>query len=279
MELFFPRYLLAELNTHRMIAKSAASSRAIPVKKRIAMVRDDPYVPSIFGENKPGMQADQSLEQGKNEAARDVWLASAYRAAGAAEDLWNLGVHKQQANRLLEPYVFVVAVVTFTESSNFFNLRCHPDADPEFQTLAWAIRDAYEKSTPDLLDHSHWHAPYLTDADEGLDPLSQLKVSAARCARVSYKTHDGRTPDLNSDLDLAETLLAHRHMSPFDHQAVPVDERAFTQLAIERCQRQFVGWIPYRVFVEDNAGMDTRRFYNYEEVRNVRDDAIPAGDS
>ena len=32
MEIEYPRFILAELNTHRMLSKNSASSRAIPVK-------------------------------------------------------------------------------------------------------------------------------------------------------------------------------------------------------------------------------------------------------
>lgn len=39
LQVTMPRIVLAEFNTHRMLSRNSASSRAIPVEKRIAQVR------------------------------------------------------------------------------------------------------------------------------------------------------------------------------------------------------------------------------------------------
>ena len=41
----FPRIILAEINTHRMLSKNTSSSRAIPFKKMVESVQNDPFVP------------------------------------------------------------------------------------------------------------------------------------------------------------------------------------------------------------------------------------------
>jgi hypothetical protein len=49
------------------------------------------------------------------------------------------------------------------------------------------------------------------------------QISAGRCARVSYLTHEGRR-DPVADIELCERLLQAGHMSPAEHPA-----RAFTE--------------------------------------------------
>lgn len=262
-QLFMPRYLLAELNTHRMVSKSAASSRAIPVKKRLQLVEQDPYMPIEFCQNKPGMQAGEALVDKDQARAQKIWRKAAQAMARYAGELDQLGVHKQYANRLLEAFVYVPVVFTATEFDNFFKLRNSSEADPGFEILAKKMHRAYGLSIPKQLDFGKWHAPYLTDADDDLDVTSMLKISAARCARVSYLTHDGRKPPAPDDLALAnDKLIASGHMSPFDHQALPANEDDYDSLLdLERAMRQFVGWVPFRTQLEDALGMKCRRFY------------------
>lgn len=260
-EAYYPRYLLAEVNTHRMIARSSASSRAIPVAKRIEQVRNDPFVPSVFGKNKPGMQSTELIDPEANALARELWLKGARDAAELASQLDKLGVHKQQANRILEPYVYVHTVMTGTEWENYFTLRAHAEADPEFEVLATMMKGMYEGSSPVPLDEGQWHLPYLSQAERSSDLIDDLKVSAARCARVSYRTQDGFRSQRDADRTLAARLLASGHLSPFDHQGVALGANTLLDDLYER-QRHLVGWVPYRVFVEEQAGLKCRRFFN-----------------
>lgn len=259
-EAYYPRYILAEVNTHRMVAKSSASSRAIPLKKRIEQVKNDPFVPAVFLANQSGMQAAGPLDPWYQERAREVWLNAARDAAFNAEALAQFNVSKQQANRILEPYVFVHTVLTGTEWDNYFNLRAHPDADPEFEKLATLMRDAYMSGQPKPLDHGAWHIPYVDDAERTGDLIADLEVSAARCARVSYKTHEGIRSPMDKDRELAARLLAQGHLSPFDHQGVGLNTAAMSDRDLFERQRHFVGWAPFRVFVEDQRGLKCRRF-------------------
>ena len=228
----FPRFILAELNTHRILSKSSASSRAIPVEKRIAAVREDPFIPESFGRNKKGMQAGEALEDEEQAEARNLWLMASTNACYYAERLARLGVHKQHANRLLEPFAWHEAIITGTEWSNFFHLRISEHAQPEFRRLAEAIRDAMADSEPNRLRPGMWHLPLIanedrlevaSNSDEPFETpegwLKLVKLSVARCARVSYLTHEGKR-DPAKDIELHDRLLENGHMSPFEHAAV-----------------------------------------------------------
>lgn len=206
-----PRYLLAEINTHRVIARSAASSRAIPIQKRIDMVRSAPFVPKVFGKNRPGMQSTEELDEEKTAHARDIWIGAAQAAADQAHELNVLGVHKQQANRILEPFVYVTGVMTGTEWENFFTLRWHKDADPEFYDLADAMAEAYGDSKP-RTDYEHL---LYADTIELKDTDLELRkmVSAARCARISYRTFEGILSTIDDDVSLCHKLIESGHFS------------------------------------------------------------------
>ena len=243
-ELTYPRYIHAEIMTHRQLSRNAQSSRAIPVERRLERVRENPVMPIRWGANQRGMQAkDDNVE--KPEACGQVWMAAAHHAAVSAQVLCELNLHKQWANRLLEPFDTITVIATATDWGNFFALRCHPDAQPEFQDLAWKMADLYyffqaeeqplhitEPKHPRELDAGAWHLPlvyndevramgYRLDMGEDNQQLwvELAKLSVARCARVSYLNHDGSKPNAAKDLALHDMLLASGHMSPFEHQA------------------------------------------------------------
>ena len=73
-EVEIPRIVLAEFNTHRRFSRNSASSRAIPVKTMIKRVMEDPYIPEVWGSNKPGMQAGDELDEWSRSACLDEWL-------------------------------------------------------------------------------------------------------------------------------------------------------------------------------------------------------------
>lgn len=234
-EVTYPRFILAEHNTHKNQSKNSASSRAIPVEKRIRMVRENPFVPEAFSQNQRGMQADANLDFEADGKAREVWLRACNYAIECAEELAGLGVHKQHANRLLEPFAWHTVVCSASAWENFFNLRISRLAQPEICKAAKLMRAAMEASHPVELEVGQWHLPYiqpheLTGATlidlglwkevEGPYALYRVlaKISSARCARVSYLTHDGMV-DILKDLELHDRLFDARHMSPFEHPA------------------------------------------------------------
>jgi thymidylate synthase ThyX len=220
--------VLAELNTHRALSRNSASSRARPVAKVIADVVDDPALPVEWGRNQSGMQAHERVGDAEAEKADAVWLAARDAAVEHARELVELGVHKQLANRVLEPYLWHVIVVSATEWDNFFAQRCHPDAQPEIRFAAESMRDAIDRSAPSPVLAGGWHLPYLREGEldelaaAGHDLEDAKRISVARCARVSYLTQDG-VRDWSKDLDLYDRLTTQQppHASPLEHVATP----------------------------------------------------------
>lgn len=220
-----PRFLLPQFEKHRVFSISAESSRAVPVRKRIREVQENPVVPLHWGRAQAGMVAKEELRDVEQEEARAVWLKARDEAVRHAEWLLRLGegeaaVHKQVANRLLEPFLWVRLIVSATEWDNFFALRLAEDAQPEMQKVAQVMKAAMDGSEPTELLPEMWHLPLVRGEDRGEENLSHL--SAARCARISYLTHDGRR-DVAADRALYEKLASKGHMTPLEHPAVVAD--------------------------------------------------------
>lgn len=250
-ELTFPRVILAEWNTHRMISRNAASSRAIPTEKLIQRILDDPFIPE-FCANQKGMQAGDAIEEDDAQLARLKWLDARDFAIGVAKSFHALNIHKQYVNRLLEPWMWCTVIASATEWANLFALRCNPQAEPSFQRVAGLALDAYRASTPCLVPAGQWHLPlfYKEDWLAITEPNSPTlrseispndiakKVSVGRCARVSYLTHDGKR-DFEADIELHDRLALSGHWSPFEHVATPFNSR-------HDQSGNFVGWDQYR---------------------------------
>lgn len=219
-KLTFPRFILAEINTHRMFSRNYPSSRAIPVLKRIQMIKDNPVIPIEWGLDKPGMQAKELADGVTAMAAETVWRSAAEQAIKHAEILIDLGIHKQIANRLLEPFVTVTGLVTATQSGweNFFALRAESAADPHIQALAYKMLKIYNESTPQFLENGQWHIPFGDNMPEGLSWEDQIKVAVARAARVSYNNFEG-SADTEKDFKLHDILAKSGHWSAFEHIA------------------------------------------------------------
>lgn len=225
VEVTLHRFVLAELNTHRVFSRNSASSRAIPVRKQIEAVLRDPALPIEFGSNQRGMQAGAALEGADHEAALTAWIGARDAAVAAVTELAELGVHKQVTNRLLEPFLWQTVIVTATDWDDFWAQRCSPLAQPEIRAAAEAMRAAYRASTPAALATGQWHTPYVRPDEACLAPEQRKRISAARCARVSYLTHDGRR-DLAADDELYERLVEADppHWSPLEHVATPAPD-------------------------------------------------------
>lgn len=232
-EVTMPRIVLAEFNTHKMISKSSASSRAIPVEKMIKRVLEEPYIPSSWGKNQKGMQADVEVSSEDGEKAKREWLIARDNAVVQTWKLLELGIHKQTTNRLLEPFMWHTVICTATELSNFFHLRNNEKAHPDIQIPARMMQQLYESHEPELLGYDEWHLPLFFTEDETIifrtqragrsyEECQELmrKVSVGRCARISYLTHDGKR-DLAADIELHDSLLKNGHMAPLEHVARP----------------------------------------------------------
>lgn len=222
LECTFHRFILPEFNTYRMWSRSAASSRAIPLSKRIEEVRANPAIPVFWGQNQPGMVAEKEIDDSAQREAAHVWMEAAMAAADYAEYLGNLKVHKQVSARVLEPFLWHTSVVSSTDWDNMFNQRIHPDAQPEFRALAEAMESALNSSSPREVGFNEWHLPYIQDEERGLSLEVQRQLSVARVARTSY-LNQGKV-DNSKDLALYHRLITSDppHWAPFEMVARPV---------------------------------------------------------
>lgn len=214
VECVYPRSIHAEVLRHRMFSNSVSSSRATPVA---TLIKDCTYTPRYWTLNQPGMVGKEGASEHMIESAKTIWNNARSLVTGYAQALSDLGFHKQHVNRLLEPFSFVRHLITATDLDNFFVLRMAEDADPVIQDLARAFASAMACSTA---NESSIHVPYV--APEEIDDLgydTAQKVSAARCARVSYMKHNGKKPTVEEDMALFERLEKSGHWSPMEHTA------------------------------------------------------------
>jgi hypothetical protein len=272
MQITHPRIIHSEFLTHAMFARNASSSRAIPYKKTVQKVIEDPFIPTHWGINKSGMQATEELSGEKRERAIAKWLEARDEAVRIASDMAavdDLNVHKQIVNRLIEPWSWITVCVTGDASawSNYFALRCHPDAQPDIQKQAYMAQKEYFLSTPQTLSIGQWHTPYikkeefediarwLSEKAGGWAPsLSLLKdtliqISTGRCARTSYLTQEGLR-DFNEDIKLHDRLRYHTplHASPFEH-VCQAQEHSIRY-------RKYMGWKAYRHMLDNEYVTD-----------------------
>lgn len=258
-ELKYPKPLLAELNTHKMLSKNAGSSRAIPIKKVIERIKEDPYIPQ-FTKHQKGMQGEIG-DRIFQVSARHLWLKQLDKAIETALAMDKLGVHKQNANRVLEPWMYVPVIVTGTEWENYFNLRCAEATHPDFRTIAREMKRQYEENKPNELRPGQWHIPFggglaKSGGDSRMKFADALKIAAARCARISYATHDGMF-DHDKDKKLHDLLVAEGHGSPLEHSAMAVVTKSplapeYSKLSLgqEVNTRNYRGFLSYRAHLE-----------------------------
>lgn len=291
-EIVYPRFILAELNTHRILSKNSASSRAIPVEKVLEQVRNNPSLPVHFGKNQPGMSAREELTGVELILAKELWHEAAIQAASIAQQMTDIGLHKQVANRILEPFQYMKTVITGTDWDNFFHLRRHPDADPNINALAEVMWLALQQSTPIMLAPGEWHVPYVHTVRnysgvleywdfKGATKLTledALKVSSSCCAQTSFRTSDD---SLDKAIRVYDRLVESKpvHASPFEHAATPMRQCDGTAnrfenpntwqegiTHVDRAGRlwsgNFMGWIQHRQLIPDNA------CWNYKEQNN-----------
>lgn len=269
-ELTYPRYIHSEFMTHRVFSRNASSSRAIPVKRMVEQVRNNPVIPPKVFMNQKGMVGETEADVVTATEFYALWGEAAENACKTAEMMERMGIHKQHVNRILEPFQFIKVIVTATEWYNFFMLRLAPDAQPEIRQLARVIYDEmnrYRNKSVGILEvsvprkdchdifarmgadkvHTVVSLPYI--ADEDIKEIGEenyktlMKISAARCARVSYNNHDGSKPNIEKDLALYDHLYDGRHMSPMEHACIRDDDyRKYANLT---------GWKSLRYLVEN----------------------------
>lgn len=254
--LTYPRYVHADLMTHRVFSRNGASSRAIPMSQTLRAVMKDPVIPIIWGGNGKGMQATGELSGLRRFMARFIWLAARWPALISVWLLMKIGLHKQWSNRILEPWIWMTVVLTTTEHDNFLDLRDTPFAQPDIAELASQMRRELAASSPVRLEEGEWHIPLLSDSERDalmatyvitrkMDDKSvrdemveqMLCAGTARAARVSYVRHE-MVRSYEEDKAMHDRLRDSKHWSPFEHCAMALPSSEWVG--------NFRGWKQYR---------------------------------
>ena len=247
MVIKYPRFIHSEFMTHRVFSRNASSSRAIPVDRMIEDIKQEIAKPVIWAKNQKGMSSGAELDNDQKLMCEHIWEEVAEFAMRKCALLKEIGVHKSIANRILEPFAHITTIVTSTEWDNFFKLRISPAAQPEICDLATKMKTEMDKSNPKTISNDEWHLPFGDMyVDEGLSLENKIKISVARCARVSYLNFEGNI-DHEKDYNLHDILAKEGHWSPFEHCACP-------NTNIHAMTGNFIGWIQYRQKMEKQNG-------------------------
>lgn len=271
LELEYPRFIHAEVMTHRVFSRNASSSRAIPTKRMHENIRANPALPASFRMNEPGMQGYTVAPDGVVDEALRLIAAHREFSIQTAEALDALGLHKQNINRYTEAHQHIKVVLTSCQWDNFDWLRIHHAADPTMIALAEAIYEARQSATIQHLEPGEFHLSYINDSDyaaveqmENKGDLTDidilLRMSAARCARVSYNNFDGKPTSIEADLSLYAKLIKEfgaemvdfdpLHASPVEHQATP-DRYLPRAMKFDRpdLHGNLPGWVQHRKLI------------------------------
>lgn len=246
-QLTLPRIVLAEFNTHKMISKNSASSRAIPVPKKIKRIQADPFIPRKFGKNRKGMQnSEESLADHLAGVARAIWEHAIRDAITHAQALAEIEVHKQLANRLTEFADWHTIVASGTEWSNYFALRDHANAQDEIRDSAHEAKEQYAKNEPRPLAAGGWHLPYVTGYDVGQFMWTEkelIQLSVGRCAAVSFLNQENQLDPVGDIKRTVERLIPNGHMSPTEHVAQSLTQDEWVTFGFEQAAR----WVHERI--------------------------------
>lgn len=231
----YPRFIHAEVMTHRVFTRNAGSSRAIPVASMTATAAQRMCFPAEYRYNQSGMQPAEPMTPEDAAMARKIWEGTARNCIMSAERLNSLKLHKQWSNRMLEWFSPIRVLVTATEWSNFIWLRDHEDAQVEIRMVAEQTLKLLKDSRPMVISHEEWHVPFVTRQrnedgkllyvvdEQYVDAETAILVSQSCSAQISYRKE-------NTSVEKAKELRtmfldADRvHASPFEHQARPMSE-------------------------------------------------------
>ena len=276
LEIEYPRFIHGEFMTHRSLSKNSSSSRAIPIQKMLDQIESNMAVPIYWGKNKSGMQATEEVCSTIQKYACERWGYAYLDVKHYVEQLVDGDLHKQVPNRLTEPFQMMKVVITGTDFDNFFNLRIHPDAQPEICMLAYKIYKAMGESEPVKLKVRDWHLPYVNIGWNGrgdttyfnedfdvIDLEDAIKISASCCAQVSYRNTDMslEKADKIFNMLIKSDVL---HASCFEHLATPIRNQEGLingwDFGITHQNKQgqlfsgnLRGWISYRQQLQDNT--------------------------
>ena len=284
----YPRYIHAQVLTHRLFSKNSSSTRAVPLKASIQNIRENP-AEYFWTLNQPGMQGQRVDNPLVKDAADNILFdameysirASLMLGLPVAEG--GLNIHKQDAGRLLEPYQNIRVCLTSTEWANWDWLRVDKAAQPAIDMLANMMRQVRELALPSamVLQPGEWHVPFVKRvrfegvleywSEEGTPlTLEQAKmVSMSSAAQTSYRKLDTtleKADDMYDKLFTGDKV----HASPSEHQATPIafDEgnicdignwpAGTTHMDIKAnlWSGNFRNWIQHRQLIANNAMFD-----------------------
>lgn len=270
-KLTFPRIILSEVNTYKMMEKNTSSSRAIPFEKMVEVVEKEPFIPIAWQLQHRGMQGNGYITNPYViEKKKGYWLDSRDRAVTSASDLVsseikgthyeqnedgsfkeksvtlisNSTVTKQLANRLLEPFMWVVQLITGTRESfeHLFEQRCpvydilgisikyksrkeaiknhnylagltdiewlkcnKGQAEIHFMDLAEKMYDALNESKPQIMEENDWHIPF-SDRPEFTSEMSLKDKIMMSCAMTARVSYTTINNDEVPTLEKAEKI-------------------------------------------------------------------------
>lgn len=239
MQLEYPQFIHQQFLTHRMFSRNSSSFRAMSTKR----VLKNELVFPVWTKEKKGMQGERFnlLESEKDaaiySAANEILSEMFETVSDYVDELNQLGIHHQNANAYLRPFLNINTLVTATEYQNFFDLRLSEHSQPEIFHLALLMKEAMRESVP---VRNFLHLPF-TDDDFLIEKCTQddFLVSAARCARISYLSKGG---NYKSDLALGRKLWSNKHLSPFEHQAIAREDRMYANFYTWRSYRNSKGY-------------------------------------
>lgn len=285
LRVVFPRIVLAEFNTHRLLSRNSASSRARPIEKMIDDVLTNAFIPDRYPRKHKGMQAPDDAWVTDDMPEYDLWNAHWLEARNSAvwfvKRMADLEISKQLVNRLIEPFMMHQVIVSATEWENFIGLRAHRDAQNEIQICANLILNEMNQSTPRELIYGGWHLPFDGQLDreeleqlfkkiqrepnpvaDSVDEVARM-IMVARCARISYNSFEGPR-DIEKDVAMFMQLKKSGHFSPFEHVAramTPSEYIRYTQTSPKGIE---YGWCGnFRGFIQ------TRRMFERNEENRI----------
>ena len=263
----FPRFILAELNTHRLFSKNSASSRAIPFKTMLESIANDPFIPIAWQKEHSGMQGTEYFEDEEIVINGEIaniaveWLKASNLVVLQAKRLNECGVTKQLCNRLFEPFLWHTVLVTATEWDNFFNLRCpkyevswypsnRPEALEPTQATFNSQRDAGLKTEGECFDWTRreWRESNSAQAEIHMQALAEAMWDALHSSTPKQLEAGEWHIPFGDNMDVKELVteranqLIEEYSSPFDATIPTLDMRAIEngikiKIATARCAR------------------------------------------
>ncbi len=157
MLLTFPRIVLAEFNTHRMFTRNSASSRAIPFKKMVELVKTDPFIPVRWMKEHTGMQGTEFFRP--DETFMSSNPMDRFADGLTPEEAGN--VHRVIIDRLKAEWLWArdMAVQAATNLNNR-GVHYHPDGDTS--KLTGEGRGLSKQLCNRLLEPFMWHTVLVT---------------------------------------------------------------------------------------------------------------------